>query len=201
MIAVSSFVIALSGALVPGPLFTITVGESLKRGFSAGPLIILGHGILEFLVVCLFFFGLTPLFAGAGVKATVGTVGGMVLIAMGAMILRDAGRSSLQYLVGEKKTGLHPVVSGIIGSLSNPYWVIWWITIGLGYLVSAVRFGLAGITAFFLGHILADLAWYSLVSFAVSRGRKVLGEKGYRVLLYACGVFLMAFGVWFIKGA
>ena len=43
----SSFVLALSGALVPGPLFTLTVSESLRRGAKAGPLIILGHGLLE----------------------------------------------------------------------------------------------------------------------------------------------------------
>ncbi len=52
-VPVSSFVVALSGALMPGPLLTVTVGEATRRGFWAGPLIILGHGLLELTLVLL----------------------------------------------------------------------------------------------------------------------------------------------------
>jgi threonine/homoserine/homoserine lactone efflux protein len=101
---------------------------------------------------------------------------------------------------GEKQAGMHPVVSGILGSLTNPYWTIWWVTIGLGYLVSALRYGIPGIIAFFSGHISADLLWYSMISYAVSRGQKIMGERGYRYLLSACGIFLIFFGGWFLTG-
>jgi threonine/homoserine/homoserine lactone efflux protein len=200
LIAISSFVLALSGALVPGPLFAVTVSESVKRGFIAGPLLILGHGILEVSIVLLILFGVTPSLLTDSARLVVSVAGGIVLILMGGMMLRDVRKTKLIFDRGKSifSQGMHPVVAGILASISNPYWIIWWLTIGLGYLMSAMQFGLPGIVAFFAGHISADLAWYSMISLAVSRGRNLIGEKGYRFMLYACGIFLIFFGVWFI---
>jgi len=41
-LAFLSFAAALSGAVVPGPVFVMVVSESLKKGAKAGPLIVLG---------------------------------------------------------------------------------------------------------------------------------------------------------------
>jgi len=119
---------------------------------------------------------------------------------MGFGLIRDARGATLLVSEGAGRKGIHPVFSGIIGSVSNPYWSIWWVTIGMSYLVSAVTFGWLGVAVFFTGHIMADLGWYSLISFAVSRGKKVIGDRGYRFLLYSCGAFLILFGLWFLKG-
>jgi len=200
LIFFSSFIIALSGALVPGPLFTITVSESLRRGFKTGPLIIFGHGLLEITIVILLFFGLTPFLLEERTRQFISVAGGIILMIMGVMLFKDAGETRLDLSPGERQTGLHPVVSGILGSLSNPYWIIWWVTIGLGYLVSSLRYGIPGVIAFFSGHISADLLWYSMISYAVSRGQKIMGERGYRYLLSACGIFLIFFGGWFLAG-
>jgi threonine/homoserine/homoserine lactone efflux protein len=200
LIFFSSFIIALSGALVPGPLFTITVSESLRRGFKTGPLIIFGHGLLEITIVILLFFGITPFLLEERTRQFISVAGGIILMIMGVMLFKDAGKTRLDLSPGERQTGLHPVVSGILGSLSNPYWIIWWVTIGLGYLVSSLRYGIPGVIAFFSGHISADLLWYSMISYAVSRGQKIMGERGYRYLLSACGIFLIFFGGWFLAG-
>jgi threonine/homoserine/homoserine lactone efflux protein len=200
VIALSSFMIALSGALVPGPLLTITVSESVKRGFIAGPLIIFGHGLLEILIIFLLIFEITPFLAAENTRYFISVIGGLMLAGMGVMLLKDAGKAKLVFSTGKKQTGLNPVIAGVVGSISNPYWTIWWVTIGLGYLISSLRFGVLGVVAFFIGHISADLAWYSIVSFAVSKGRRMIGDKGYNYLLYVCGVFLIFFGGWFISG-
>jgi threonine/homoserine/homoserine lactone efflux protein len=118
---------------------------------------------------------------------------------MGYRLMRDARGARLFLTGGEEKKGVHPVFTGIIGSVSNPYWSIWWVTIGLGYLVSSLKFGFLGVIVFFVGHIMADFAWYSLISFAVAKGKKIMGDRGYKFLLYACGVFLIFFGIWFSK--
>ena len=201
LIAFSSFMLALSGALVPGPLFTITVSESFRRGGKAGPLIILGHGILELAVVLLITLGVTPLLSTERAHFFTALAGGVILILMGLMLLKDAGRASLVSDRGGTRTGMHPVVYGVLGSLSNPYWVIWWLTIGLGYLMSSMKYGVTGVFAFFCGHIAADFLWYGLISYAVSRGRRIIGDKGYRLMLYVCGFFLLLFGGWFISSA
>lgn len=199
LIFFSSFVLALSGALVPGPLFTLTVSESLRRGAKAGPLIIFGHGLLEMVLVLLLFFGVTPFLAGPEARKFICGAGGFILILMGGMLFRDSRSARQVPLTGQSRGGMHPVISGVLGSLSNPYWTIWWVTIGLGYLVSALRYGVTGVMAFFAGHISADLLWYSMISYAVSRGRKIMGGRGYRFLLSACGIFLVFFGGWFLS--
>jgi threonine/homoserine/homoserine lactone efflux protein len=200
MIAFSSFVIALSGALVPGPLFSITVAESARRGAIAGPLIIIGHGILELALVVLIILGITPFLASPSTKMIISIVGGLVLIIMGYGLIRDARGAKLLITEGEGHKGIHPVLSGVIGSISNPYWSIWWVTIGMGYLVSSLKFGWLGVAVFFIGHIMADLGWYSLISLAIAKGKKGIGDRGYRFLLYCCGTFLIFFGLWFLKG-
>ncbi len=200
LIGVSSFIIALSGALVPGPLFSITVAESAKRGAVAGPLIIIGHGILELFLVVLIILGIAPFLTAPLTKTIICAIGGLVLIYMGCRLIRDARNAHFSTAGGRTQKGIHPVLSGIIGSLSNPYWIIWWVTIGMGYLLSSLRFGMLGVAVFFMGHIMADFGWYSVISFAIAKGRKVMGDKGYKVLLYFCGSFLVVFGIWFVKG-
>ncbi len=201
VIAGSSFIIALSGALMPGPLLTITVGESMKRGAITGPLVIFGHALLELIVVLLVLAGIAPLLRSDSVRSVVSVVGGAALILMGVLTLRDARRARLDLTDGPAGRSLNPVLAGIVASASNPYWVMWWTTIGLGYLVSAMRLGVIGVAAFFVGHVAADLAWYSMVAYAVSRGKAFIGQRGYRFILVVCGLFLLLFGAWFMRVA
>ena len=82
-------------------------------------------------------------------------------------------------------------------SLSNPYWSIWWLTIGMGLVLAAQKRGFAGVAIFFLGHILADLSWYSFISFSLCKSAKHMSVRAYRVLLAVCAILLIGFGVWF----
>ncbi|MCL5023194.1 MAG: LysE family translocator [Nitrospirae bacterium] len=200
LIAVSSFVVALSGALVPGPLFSLTVAESARRGASAGPLVVVGHGILELALVIFIVLGIAPFLTAPLIKTTIGVIGGLVLMYMGYRLMKDARTAHFSATGENARRGIHPIMSGIIGSVSNPYWIIWWVTIGMGYLVSSLKFGMLGVAVFFMGHITADLSWYSFVSFAIAKGKRVMGDRGYRFLFYACGAFLIFFGLWFLKG-
>jgi len=201
VIAVSSFMIALSGALVPGPLFTITVSESARRGASTGPLLILGHAILEILIIILILSGLSPYLKHEATRYVISLAGGSMLVLMGIMILKDLRSLRLDLSAGVEKKEINLVLTGIVGSLANPYWIIWWATIGLGYLVSSMKYGIAGVAVFFLGHISADLIWYSAISYAVARGRKIIQEKAYKGVLAVCALFLIFFGAWFIIAA
>jgi len=201
VIAISSFMIALSGAMVPGPLFTITVSESAQRGASTGPYLILGHALLEILIIILILSGLSPFLKHETTRHVISLVGGGMLVIMGMMILKDLRRVRLDLSAEGGGKGMNLVLTGILGSLANPYWVIWWATIGLGYLLSSLKYGLAGVVVFFLGHISADLAWYSIISYAVAKGRRIMGERSYRIVLAICAVFLIFFGVWFITAA
>jgi threonine/homoserine/homoserine lactone efflux protein len=195
-----SFVLALSGVLMPGLLLTITISESMRRGFITGPLLIFGHGILELALIVAIVNGLGTFLKKGPVMGIVAMIGGVILFWMGWEMIKQAKRThfSLKEQSIEGVKILHPILSGILVSLSNPYWTIWWATVGLGYMMTAMEYGLMGLVVFFVGHISADLLWFSLVSYGVSTGRKVLSDKLYQWITRCCGFFLILFGIYFL---
>jgi threonine/homoserine/homoserine lactone efflux protein len=195
-IFISSFLIALSGAVVPGPVLSVTITESAKRGAWAGPLIIAGHGILEIALLLLLVGGFAEVISNKLFNSVVGVLGGLYLVWMSIMLVKDIKQMTVDFHGGRTIRG-GPVVAGIMTSLANPYWIIWWATIGLGYVIMSMRYGMMGIVIFFTGHILADFSWYSMISFAVSRGKRFLNDRTYRILIGACACMLFFFGVLF----
>ena len=195
-IFVSSFVIALSGALMPGPLLTVTISESSRRGFITGPLLIAGHAILELGLVIALLLGLAPFFQQPVVFTATALIGSAILFWMSFSMFRSLPSLRLSW-EPDKKRRNHPLISGILMSVANPYWIIWWATIGLGYILYSSQFGFWGIAFFFAGHILADLSWYSLISAAVAGGRHFLTDRLYRGLIAVCAVFLVVFAGYF----
>lgn len=221
---ITAFFIGLSGAMMPGPLLTLTIAESMKRGFIAGPLIMLGHAVLEFALIIALVAGLSVFLSSAAVSNSIALLGGAFLLYLGFSMSKDAlkGRISLAGIdqsraVAEKtdmqtealasspkhqavteKTGLHPVVAGAVISLANPYWSIWWATVGLTYLSLSLESGQIGLLSFFSGHIMADLSWYTLVAALVAGGRKFISPQLYELVIVGCGIFLLVLGAYFI---
>lgn len=192
----TSFVIALSGALMPGPVLTVTISESSRRGFWAGPLIMVGHGILELGLVILLLLGVEPYLNKDIVFGAVGLTGALILIWMALGMFRSIPSLKLNLEPGAEES-TNPIRAGILMSLANPYWFIWWATIGLGYIVYAMKFGALGVIAFFAGHISADFAWYSIVSLTISKGRNFLSERLYKGITAVCASALVVFSGWF----
>jgi threonine/homoserine/homoserine lactone efflux protein len=193
----TSFIIGLSGALMPGPVLTVTISQSAARGWMVGPLVVLGHGILELSLVVAIVYGLGQVLTHGSVIGTIGITGGIVLLWMGGSMLRGAGKVSL-VLEGEKrKASLHPVWAGILFSVSNPYWIVWWATIGLSYIAFSMKYGMMGISFFYTGHILSDFVWYAFVSSLVHFGKRWANDRAYQTLIAICGVLLLGFGMYF----
>jgi threonine/homoserine/homoserine lactone efflux protein len=221
---ITAFLIGLSGAMMPGPLLTVTIAESIKRGFIAGPLIMLGHAVLEFSLIIALVAGLSAFLSSAIVSNSIALLGGAFLLYLGYSMSQDAlkGHISLDGIdqsratdglddrqqpalatlpqppVTTGKTGMHPVLAGAVISLANPYWSIWWATIGLTYLSLSLESGNLGLLSFFSGHIMADLSWYTLVAALVAGGRKFISPRLYKYLIIGCGIFLLALGAYFI---
>jgi threonine/homoserine/homoserine lactone efflux protein len=202
----SSFIIALSGALMPGPLLAVTIRHTSRQGFAAAPLLVLGHVVLEAALLCLLLYGLTEWIRGEAAIIAIALVGCAMLLRMAAGMAKEVRtiRFTAEEGVAKAPPGgdtsggwLRPVIDGIVTSASNPYWSLWWATIGLGYLLLSRSQGAAGILAFFSGHILADAAWYLFVGTAVSAGRGWFTDRVYRSIVGGCAVFLAFFALSF----
>ena len=195
----SAFVVALSGAMAPGPYLTVTITRTMTRGRLSAALMLVGHAALEGLLLVGFAFGLQNFLTRPTVASVLAIVGGAVLIWMGQGFLRGAIKGTIAPVadapVAESRLG--PVLHGAAVSLSNPYWTLWWATIGVKLASDALAIGLIGVVAFFIGHELADIAWYGLVIMAVSSGRKLLSGRPYRIIIGVCAVFLLYLGVRF----
>ena len=181
---------------MPGPLLTATISESSRHGFVTGPLMIAGHAVLELALVIAFLLGLAPFFQQPVAFVATALIGSVILFWMAFGMFRSLPSLRLSW-EGDKKRRNHPMISGILMSVANPYWIIWWATIGLGYILYSWRFGFWGIASFFVGHILADLIWYSLIAAAVAGGRHFLTNRLYRGLIAVCAVFLIVFAGYF----
>ncbi len=238
----SSFLISLSGALMPGPLFTLSVRETLRRGFWVGPLLATGHALIELVLVIALALGLSEFLGEGKGTAAIAMLGGAFLIWMGYEMLRTAPRQELQLPARGRGSAPQPVPvpipiedppwsagqpsyrqrllaamrgvdvaggrqgpaksilvpAGVLASVANPYWIIWWATIGMAYIDKALVHGAAGVGSFFTAHILSDFAWLSLVAFGLVTGRRLMSTPVYRGILMVCGAFLIGLGVWFI---
>lgn len=204
---------------MPGPLLTVTISETIRRGFWAGPMLVLGHGLLELVLVVALVLGIAAILVHPTVSTVIFLLGGGILCLMGLGMARDARRGTLDLNLAAQHQGqavnsaspeqlapghwvygqgLHPVGAGILVSLANPYWLLWWATVGLGYVTISMGRGLPGVASFFAGHILADLIWYSLISGAVVGGRRFMSQAAYRLLIGVCGAFLLGLGGFFI---
>lgn len=211
----TAFVVGLSGAMGPGSLLVVVATETVRKGFWAGPAAVAGHAAVEVLMVSMLSLGLGKVLSYEKVLGVIGLAGGLMLFYFGYATLRTAKTAtlSLEPAAGllnsetkndsqanpRRKSFMSTSIAGMAASVSNPYWIIWWATVGAAYVATSSEFGLVGPAAFFLGHIAADLAWYSLVSLAISTGARFFTDKTYRGILYVCGGFLFLFGAWFLK--
>lgn len=194
-----SFTIGLTGAVMPGPLLVLTLKESADRGKTAPLWLSCGHSICELAVVLLFVVGLSAVIPVDAIVGPVGLIGGIV---MGWMAYGAYRQSSVEFDVSESAAvvsrGRSLILGGGVVTVSNPYWMLWWLTVGMKLLVDAQPAGAAGVGAFYFGHILSDFAWFGFVGIVIGGSREMLKGRPYRYLMLVCACLLAGFGVWFI---
>jgi len=205
-LGITSFVVGLSGAMMPGSLLVATVQETLSRGISAWPLVTGGHALSEFLMLVALSAGLGLFLASPGVAGIAAVAGGLLLAWFGYTTVRQSRTLCLDRLQ-EEGAGAGVGVAGPAGStfllgvsatFSNPYWFLWWATVGAGYIALALPLGWIGLAAVYLGHISADITWYGIVSAVLVKGRSFISNRLYRGVLFACGLFLVICALYFV---
>jgi threonine/homoserine/homoserine lactone efflux protein len=190
-----AFAIGLTGALAPGPTLVATVNSSLKDGWKAGPKVMVGHALVEVLIFISIVCGLAA--AMQQYSHAVSLAGGLALIIFGFMTVLGSRKATLT--APEEKTAGNAYLAGIITSAANPYFWIWWLSVGSALVLSSLNAGLIMAAVFMIGHWGADFGWYTLVSSSLDKGRGILSEKSYQRILGICGVFLVCFGIYFLS--
>lgn len=189
----SVVVISLSGVMMPGPMFAMTIAKSYRTPW-AGVQVSLGHAVIELPLILLIYFGFGSFFQNNLVQVILSLLGGAMIIWLGISMFRARAN------VVQKGNDLpyNAFTAGIILSGLNPFFLLWWATIGLLLVMRFQSYGVLGLTVLIITHWLCDLVWLSLVSNSIYRTQKLWGQRLQEGIFIVCSVMLVGFGGWFL---
>ena len=187
-------VISLSGVMMPGPVFAVTIARSYKSQF-AGIRVAVGHALIEIPLILLIYYGFASFFQDTLVQKVLFLVGGAVLVWMGIRMLRARVRAMEE----GKDLPRNSIFAGVTTTALNPYFILWWATVGSMLIMKSLSFGLTGLILFAVVHLLCDFGWLAFVSVLVHRTKSLWGGRVQQGLLIASSLLLIGFGGWFLS--
>jgi threonine/homoserine/homoserine lactone efflux protein len=193
MFYISVFFITLTGAMIPGPMTAVLVSRSGANRF-AGTFIAVGHILLEIPLIIMIAIGLAPFFHYAATKIIIATVGGLMVMWMGYVMIKKRNEYRLTSEV-QNRTLLS---GGIIASL-NPMFFIYWATAGSVMIMQALTYGKMVFAGFMMVHSITDILWCQLLSFIIFKTHKFWSESVHKSVFATCGILLIGFGVYFLS--
>ncbi len=187
--------ISLSGALMPGPLFATVVAKGYEDR-NAGLKITGGHAVVEVPLIIAIYLGFEAVLRDESVFTLIGLVGGAFLLYMGINMLRTRVQDGR--VQGSK---LRPFTAGMVLTAANPYFLVWWATVGASLIGVAAGYGLIMLPLFAVVHLSCDLGYLEFVSYTVNRSRDFITGRRYRILFAACGTLLVVFALYFMASS
>jgi threonine/homoserine/homoserine lactone efflux protein len=187
-------VISLSGVMMPGPMFAVTVARSY-RSQLAGVKMALGHAIVEVPLMLLIYFGLARFFDQEPVQVALYLVGGAILVWMGISMFRKRSLTVSE----SRELSYNSVIAGVVTSAANPFFFLWWVAVGSMLVMKSLSFGLTGFILLITVHLACDFGWLFFISTVVYRTKAMWREKFRVGLLMACSFLLIGFGGWFLS--
>jgi len=188
-----------SGALAPGPLFFVTISHGTRLGAKSGLVFSVAHTLVEFTLVMLLAFGLLTVANEPIVRTAVGVVGGSVLIVFGVFQIRNFLSPKLEKAKPERVAKRSLLLIGLAFTGLNPFFVVWWLTVGANLILLALEFAsFAGVVFMYICHVWMDYLWLTSVAHFSKMGANVLEFKWYRVLMMVFGAILIFYGLNFL---
>jgi threonine/homoserine/homoserine lactone efflux protein len=194
--AILVIIISASGVMSPGPLFAANITYGLREGVKSGIKIGIGHSIVELPLVILLGIGVFSLEIFPEFKTIISIFGALTLFGFAALQIKT--------IVGKKKNILKkpkqgPIITGIVFSALNPFFIIWWITIGFKLISDAMMiWAFVGVLIVFLSHIWMDFAWLGLTAFLASKSKKIISNRNYKIIIFGLSLTLIYFGITFL---
>ena len=181
---------------MPGPLFAVTIEKGAKSK-TAGALISVGHGIVEFPLMILIFFVLSEFGIPSFVQILVGVVGGLLMIFMGIYTFKNRHKNKDSTVSLKQES----VFAGVRTTAANAGFILWWLTIGTTLILNAKLFGLIGFSVFAGVHWLCDFSFYTTTAVLIFKSQRFWNERiGTLITLFCVAVFV-GFGAYFMGSA
>lgn len=196
-VVIATLVTSPSGALSPGPLTLATLAIGSRSGWRGGFLIAIGHMAVELPYVLALFFSMN--YVAHLLKGFLGDVitilGVLTISFFAAMIIKDSIKGASNKDPGKSLRVANPVAIGALFTGLNIYFLLWWLSIGLGLISMTSSIGLTAIAVMYLSHVWMDYLWLIMVAEASKRGLRILKGRAYSLLLLILSALLLTFGV------
>ncbi len=194
--------VTVSGALAPGPLFFTNITQGAKSGAKGGLAFSVGHTIFEFSLVMFLALTLQVVVNEPLINLVVGVVGGIALSIFGFLQIHDA--LSPKSTVSGKRSprSRNPLLLGTLFTGLNPYFVIWWLTIGMTLIANAlILASFVGVLIMYVSHVWMDYVWLVGTAYLAKKGTSLIGGREYNLLMVVFGAILIFFGIYFLASA
>jgi len=191
-------ILSVSGALAPGPLFFATISYGAKLGAKSGLGFSIAHTIIELPLVILLALGLLTIADKPTIKLLIGIAGGLALLVLGALQIRDGLSSKFDTPSKSKVTSTNPLFVGLVLTGLNPFFIIWWLTTGGYLIIMSLEFALTGLVIMYASHIWMDYVWLTAVAHFAKMGINVVGVRWYKAIVIVFGAVLIFFGLLFL---
>ncbi len=192
-VLLSVVAISFSGVMMPGPMFAVTLAKSYRSPW-AGVWISLGHAVIEVPLILLIYFGFAQFFENNVVQLALSILGGGMVIWLGIGMFR----ARRQVVREGKDLPYSAFTAGILTTGLNPFFLLWWATIGSMLIMKIADFGIGGLVAFTIVHWLCDLIWLAFVSVLVYKSHALWGQRLQEWVFIASSLVLAGFGAWFM---
>jgi threonine/homoserine/homoserine lactone efflux protein len=192
--------ISASGALSPGPLSAAAMINGARWSWRAGLRMAAGHMTFELPFVVAIGMAAYELRWALGLPAVrygLGALMGAFIAYFSATTILDG----LRYLRGRQAAQVDPPASGpyfsgLALTALNPFFLLWWLTVGMALVELASAMGLLlGYAVMYPSHVWMDFAWLTLLSSLGHQGRRLSG-RGYGALLVALAAVMAVAGAY-----
>ena len=205
-IGLQIILVSVSGVFSPGPLLFANLALSKYGGFWSGIKVAVGHTIVELPVIILLslpFVVISSVNMTFGLIKIVSFIAGIFLIVFGILYVvriiptRNNPNSAINSTRIE-----NPYLAGIMFTGLNPFFIVWWTTIGVKLISDSISLlgQPAGIAFLFFVHIWMDYAWLGLSSYLASKGFNIIRTEYHKYITLLLTVPLFYYGITFVLG-
>ena len=199
--------VSVSGVFSPGTLLFANLALSKYGGFWSGIKIAVGHTIIELPLIILLslpFVVLFPINLTFSTTKIITFIAGAFLIIFGILyVVRTIRtRGSPNSPINTSRIE-NPYLAGIMFTSLNPFFIVWWTTVGVKLISDSISLlgHPAGIAFLFFAHIWMDYAWLGLSSYLASRGFNIIRSEYHKYITILLTVPLFYYGIYFILGS
>ena len=194
--------LSASGVLAPGPLFFANLVYGTRHDKWSGVKVAYGHTAVELPLIIILAVGLFTFDTAKKYASVVGLLGGIAILAFAglqiASILKEKRGYDMPTFTGSKD----PIIMGVALSALNPFFILWWFTVGLKLISDSAAFGVAmGVAILFVLHIWMDYAWLGSTAYLASKGAFALKSRYYSIFFIVLTAVMTYYGVSFVSQA